>query len=194
MGNYLSKLTFLMIAVMGSPFYSLPANAQTRCFNYWVNPTTGKQECLRNIRGRSRKREIRNDNQEKIINPTIDTGVEYRTIPNRFEDDRFEDGVNHYGRKKRRFTPYRNDVRKDFHDHQIWPLGYHDYDLVQPRIEINLDGYYLVPRIERRRRYRKYNHLFYPNSYPRKPSLDSRFNDGNYRKHRFKRKHNFYHY
>ncbi|MBD2296593.1 hypothetical protein H6G06_24705 [Anabaena sphaerica FACHB-251] len=46
MYKYLPKISVLLIAVALSPFYLLPATAETRCLNYWVNPATGKEECL----------------------------------------------------------------------------------------------------------------------------------------------------
>ncbi|MEA5578263.1 hypothetical protein [Anabaena sp. UHCC 0451] len=46
MYKYLPKLSVFLVAVTASPFLLLPATAETRCLNYWVNPATGKEECL----------------------------------------------------------------------------------------------------------------------------------------------------
>ena len=183
MYKYLSKLSIFFLPVTGIPFYLLPATAETKCVNYWVNPTTGNQECLRSIRGRSTRKIQRND-QQKIINPARNGRKKYITIPNRYENDR----VNKTERKSNELNHQRKNFDSRYRQHSTWPLGYENDYLIQPRVEINIDGYYVIPREWKRRRFkrdfrrRRYNHHYHthPNYYPNNSSFNSQFHHRNY--------------
>ena len=150
--NYLPKLSLLLIAVTIIAVDSLPAIAEERCTNYWIHPVTRTKECLRGIRTRSVKRKNPDYQPEQNINPIPDNQIpkhqiEYRYIPDRFENN------HRYRERGDKFNRYRKNFNSRFNRHQLWPLGYYGYDLIQPNININLDGYYLVPRIHRRRKF-----------------------------------------
>lgn len=113
LSKYLSKLSFVFIALTTSPLFLLPATAEAKCVNYWINPATGKEECLGINSSYSRKnREIydgvefveESDKTEKkfLIRPTVCGGYKVRLVDKDYEP------------KKRRLNTYWLGNRRNF--------------------------------------------------------------------------------
>ncbi|TAE54872.1 MAG: hypothetical protein EAZ76_06230 [Nostocales cyanobacterium] len=87
------------------PLFLLPATAEAKCLSFWVNPATGKEECLRINSGYSRRNREISDGIE-ILDNSDNGEKKFRIQPTRCGQYRVRLVDKDYETKKRRLNTY----------------------------------------------------------------------------------------